>query len=259
MKRFSWMIGALFLSTLASQQARASDIDSARMMSIGAGIASPSKTTALVENPAGLSLNEKTRLLGVLASDNDNLNPLDYGGGIFFGNGSVGAAGQITRVGGAATDLDLGLGVLISQLDMSFGAAFEHDLSASGSGWSTNLGAIFNTKGKWRIGAEVRDAFNGPSGFGLGFATDLTQDVTFDVDGSTDKDFKGLHVKPTLAIDVHVFQIAFGYGIQVDKNSSSFINTGFALALAFKLSDAAYLQFYYNQIEKYYLGVTFRL
>jgi hypothetical protein len=143
---------------------------------------------------------------------------------------------------------------------MSFGAAVEHDLSnGGGGGWTTNLGAIFNTKGKWRIGVEVRDAFNGVSGLGAGVATNISPDATFDVDASTDKDFKGLRVKPTLAVDVHVFQVAFGYGIRVDQNNSSFINDGFAAALAFKLTDAAYLQFYYNQIAKYYLGVTFRL
>jgi hypothetical protein len=132
-------------------------------------------------------------------------------------------------------------------------------LSTSGAGWTTNVGAIFNTKGKWRIGAEVRDVTNGPGGYGAGIATNLSPDATFDTDASVDKNFNGLHVKPTLAVDVHVFQLAFGYGIQVDHNSTSFINEGFALGLGFKLTDAAYFEGYYNQIAKYYFGVSFRI
>ena len=85
------MLGALSITGLVCDIALASDIDSARMMSIASGVASPSKTTALVENPAGLSLNERTRILGIGASDNDSFNPFDYGGGAFFGNGQVGA------------------------------------------------------------------------------------------------------------------------------------------------------------------------
>jgi hypothetical protein len=251
---FCWITGALLLSTSVY-----ADGDSARMLSVGGGIASPSKTSALVENPAGLSLNETTRILGVLGSGDDSFSPVDYGGGAFFGNGSVGAAGEIERVGGATTDLDLGMGVLIPGIDMSFGAAVQHDLSGGGNGWTTNLGAILNTKGKWRIGAEVQNVFNGPGGYGAGFATDLSPDATFATDASVDQNFHGLHVKPALQVDVKVFQLVFGYGIEVDHNSTSFINTGFAAGLGFKLTQTAYFQGYYNQLDKYYFGVTFRL
>jgi hypothetical protein len=253
MKRFSWIVGALLLST----PALANEIDTARMLAIAGGIASPSKTSALLQNPAGLSLNEKTRLLGTLNSENDNFDPLNYGGGVFLGNGQVGGGAEVQRKNSSQTVLDLGVGFQVSE--MSFGAHINHDLSDSGGAWKTDLGAIFNTKGKWRVGATIFNAFDGIDGYAAGLATNLSTDATFAVDASTNKDLKGLVIKPAIEVDLKVVQFTYGYGIHVDKNASSFIPEGHALGLGFKLTDAAYLQAYYNQLAKYYLGVTFRL
>jgi hypothetical protein len=253
MKRFSWMAGVLVLST----SALASEVDTARALSLAGGIASPSRTSALLQNPAGLTLNERTRILGTLNSDNDNFDPLSYGGGVFLGNGTVGGGAEIQRIDSARTDLDLGVGFMVS--DISLGVHLNHDLSASGAGWRTDLGAIFNTKGKWRIGAEIFNAFDGVSGFGAGLATNLSSDVTFAVDASTNQDVKGLVVKPAIGVDLKVVQFTYGYGIHVDKNATSFIPEGHALGLGFKLSQSAYLTGYYNQLNKYWLGVTFDL
>jgi hypothetical protein len=137
------------LVLFSSVRANAEDIDTARMLSVGAGFASPSKTSALVENPAGLALNERTRILGVLGSDNDSFNPLNFGGGAFFGNGQVGAGAEIQRLDSAVTQLDLGIAADIPSVDLALGVHLGHPLDG-GSGWTTDIGAIFNERGRVR-------------------------------------------------------------------------------------------------------------
>jgi hypothetical protein len=245
------------LAFLLSSTAWASDIDSARIMSVGSGIASPSKTSALLENPAGLSINERTRIMGLVRSDDNSFNPLGFGGGIFAGNGQVGAAGDIERISDSSTMLNLGLGFEVPSTDFSLGVDLHHELQGGGGGWNVDLGAIFNEKGKWRIGAEVFDAFDG--GYGAGIATNLSPDVTFATDASVDKNFNGLTAKPGIGVDLHSFQLTYGYGWHIDKKSTSHIFEGHAAGLGIRLTDSAHLQGYYNQMAKYFIGLVFKI
>jgi hypothetical protein len=113
--------------------------------------------------------------------------------------------------------------------------------------------------GYGRIGAEIFDIFNGVSGFGAGLASNVSDYAILDLDASVDQNFKGLTLKPSLEVDLKIFQIAYGYGIWVDHASTSRIRVGNAVGLGFRITDGAYLQAYYNQIALYYLGVTFKI
>jgi hypothetical protein len=96
-------------------------------------------------------------------------------------------------------------------------------------------------------------------GYAGGVAAQLSQNATFAVDASVDHNGNGMTAKPALGIDVQTVQLVYGYGIAVDKNATSHILRGSAVGAGLKLSEAAHLQFYYNQLARYYLGLTLRL
>lgn len=92
------LLSSLCFSTLlVASQARASTYrpsyssisEEDHLISVGAGISSPSVTSAIGENPAGLTNNSTSKVLFEAASGNDQLNPIGFGGGFFTGNGSV--------------------------------------------------------------------------------------------------------------------------------------------------------------------------
>jgi hypothetical protein len=87
---FSFFISLAFLIPSTGWCLGMDDFEMAHTLSAGAGIASPSMTSALFENPAGLFTNQQTKFLGEAAWTNSNLNPLGLGGLFFLGNGFVG-------------------------------------------------------------------------------------------------------------------------------------------------------------------------
>ncbi|HUP56658.1 MAG TPA: hypothetical protein VM598_04340 [Bdellovibrionota bacterium] len=236
--------------------ALAADAGSSRTVSIGAGISSPSRTSALLENPAGLTLNEATRVQGALFSGNDSFDPLGFSGGIYFGNGSAGGAAEIARTGTDQTRLDLGLAAQISSL--ALGAHVRTDLG-DGGGWGADIGAIFNPKNKLRFGALLYGVTGGIDGFGAGIASSVSSEATFALDAATDGDGNGLTLKPTLGVDLNTVQLVFGYGLELEESGGSPIPEGVALGLGLRLSQSAHLVGYYNQLDRYYFGVIFKL
>ncbi len=239
---------------VAASPALAADAGSARTVSIGAGIASPSRTSALLENPAGLTLNEATRIQAAAFSGNDSFDPLGYSGGVFFGNGNAGAAAQIRRTGADATVLDLGIAASLSSF--AFGASASKDFDG---GWDSNIGAIFNPKNKVRFGALVYGVIGGPDGYGAGIASSISSDATIALDAAVNNDGEGLTLKPSLGVDFKTIQIVFGYGLEADDNGGSPIPEGFSLGLGFQITQSVHLVGYHNQLDEYYLGVIFKL
>src|SRR5690606_25865707 len=71
------------------------------LLSVGAGISSPSVTTAIGENPAGLVNNQRFKLLAAAYSENSDFDPLGYSGTVFTGTGSVGVGLGYAGVTGA--------------------------------------------------------------------------------------------------------------------------------------------------------------
>ena len=235
--------------------------ESMNLLSIGAGIASPSVTSALSENPAGLVSNETPKILGVISTENNSWDPLGYGGFFFTGNGAVGAGIGVQNYSGVAngSTLQFGVAAEITQLAMTIGASGSYALSNGiGDRFGADLGLQFNARGPFKVGLAAFNVNGGPDSYGAGFSYDANPNARIVLDASVNNNFDGLRLKPALGITVQKFQITYGYGIKVDNTVGSFIRDGSALGLGYEFGHAFQLQGYYNQIAKYYVAGMFR-
>lgn len=250
------------------------DFEIAHVLSIGAGISSPSVTSALVENPAGLVYNQQTKFLGETAATNASLNPIGLGGLFFLGNGFVGGglgvqtfSGQGNNAGNISI-FNFGIAAKATGLNVSIGATGSYVISQSGNATAyangttldSNIGMIFNPDGDVRFGVTAFDVLNGVDALGAGIAASASDWATFSLDGSMDaKSGNGKTIKPAMGIHLMDFQFTLGYGLGLDNLDTNWIRRGTAFGMGIQLGMEAHLQFYYNQLALYFVGLTIRL
>jgi hypothetical protein len=238
--------------------------DTARALSVGSGVAAPSATTALFENPAGLVYNDRIRIQANGASNNSSLDPLGLGGGAYLGNGWVGAGIQAVTATGRNTSLRYGAGAYIDALRLAVGIAGGSAIASStlrnppGTSHSVNAGAIFNPYGDISVGATAYGLDNNISAVSGGVSTNLSHGATLALDATTRSDFKGLVVKPGLSVWLSSFQLSYSYGYRVDKNAPAYTPLESTVGLGLAVSDFAHLQAYYNQYAKYAAALTLK-
>ena len=171
-----------------------SALEMGHLLSIGAGISSPSLNSALGENPAGLTYNEQTRLLLDGATTNSNSNSIGLGASL-LGDGNVGAGFGVETFNGQGdnagqiTLANIGVAAEIPSLNVSFGMTGTYTLrnnvqtigtgSSSGNGYENHafdadMGVIYNPKGDVRMGATLFQIFDGVDALGVGVAATRT-------------------------------------------------------------------------------------
>lgn len=256
----------LALALLAPLPAHAAaGAEDAHLLSVGAGIASPSMTSALGENPAGLVFNHRFRFLAQAATENDDFSPIGVGGGLFAGNGSVGAGLTLLGFESGSMVLGWGLAAEIPGLDLSWGFTGSHVIAgsgqavAAGSSFGLDTGILLNGKGKSRFGFTLFDVLDNIDAIGAGWAYDLSSAATFALDGAYGTGAKTIAIKPSLGIRLPGFHIASGYGFGVSGDGGNRIRDGVSLAVGIPFGKNFAIQAYYNQIARYYAGLTIAL
>lgn len=249
------------------------DFEMGHVLSVGAGVSSPSVTSALGENPAGLMYNQQTKFLGEAALTNHSLNNLGMGGLFYLGNGFVGGGlgietfnGQGNNAG-SLTLLNFGVGALIEGLNLSFGASGTYTVSqngatngtGSGSIWTGNIGLLYNPNGPFRVGATAFHLASTDRAIGLGLAADASTWATFALDGTMNMNGTGPIIKPAMGIHLKDFQCTLGYGLPLDSTATNWIRQGGSLGVGVRLSMNFHLQAYYNHLALYYFGLTIRI
>lgn len=243
------------------------------LLSVGGGIASPSVTSALGENPAGLMYNTRTKVQAATATGSESLNPVGFGGLLFGGNGFVGGGiglqgfNNQTEGGGQILLLNWGLAAEFTSLNMAFGFTGTRTLhrsgvvmgTGSGTTWCVDTGVIINPHGSSRYGLTLFQILDSVDAIGAGWAIDASSWSTFALDGTYSPDSKSAVVKPGLSLQFDGFQMSSGYGFRAVGDSGSWIRQGLSLGVGFNLGDHMFAQMYYNHIALYYGGITFRL
>jgi hypothetical protein len=258
-----FLMAVVLFQTLPTQALAMTGGETEHLLSVGAGIASPSITSAIGENPAGLVNNQRLKLLAsAYSAGNDSFDPLGYGATLFTGTGSVGLGlGYQGRTGDGTTgSLVYGLAGEISALKMALGVAGSFALEDQGGGGRVGLdvGALFNSKGDLTFGVTAFGVEGGPDAYGAGIAYAMRSGARLALDAGVNNDLEGLRIKPGLLVSVDKIQLAFGYGLKVTDGGGSHIGDGLSLGLGFELGQNFHFQAYYNQLAKYFLGLTFR-
>jgi hypothetical protein len=253
-RAFLLLLAASLAAPLAAQ-ARGSD---GHELSIAGGIASPSLTTGIEgENPAGLVYVPHTLLQGSVSTGNDSWDPLTLGAGLYLGNGNVGGALGLTRSTTDNADFvaHVGLAAEISALNAALGVSAAHVLDSNG-GWGVDAGLITKPDSDFRVGVTAFGVNDGVDAVAAGFATGVGSGATFALDGGWNPDSDAVVVKPGLGIQVSSIQLAVGYGFEVtDKKGGAHIPTDFSVGLGFKAAGLSF-ETYYNQLARWYIGVS---
>jgi hypothetical protein len=242
------IVAACAAVLVSSPGAHAFRRSGAQLLSVGGGIAAPSGTTALEENPAGLAGQLRPRILAHSSSPHDALDERSYGTDFLTGNRSVGVGIGAHRRSDAKLDVAWGLAATL-------GSSTSLGISGVGTG-GLNAGLILGARGGSRIGLAAFGLTGGVDALGAGWATELGSSATFAVDGSYSPDSKGSVVKPALGVRVSSLQLAVGYGIRVSEDGGAGIARGLSLGLGIPLGRNFALEGYYNQLARYYAGLS---
>ncbi len=247
------------LSLFFSQESFSAEMG--RVLPNGFGIASPSVTTLLhgYENPAGhANLSSlKLQLLGY--SSENNYNPVEYSGGLFFGNGSLGAGvAGVGSAGTGVTDSDTdylwGLGGNFSSIGFAIG--INGNTSAGpNSETHTKWGFLFGGRSSFTFGVIVDSDDQGTYDIGGGFSFDLAPNVNFSLDALHYRSDTKVSYAGGLHIAGNVGELLLGYKI-VDKDNEA--ETHFYSGVALTYWRSLSIEFLYNYLSKYCLGLTFK-
>jgi hypothetical protein len=266
--------GNLFAYESDRYNRRTSEDD--RYLSVAGGISTPSVTSALGQNPAGLVYNNQPKVFLDVASGNDKFNPIGYGGGFFTGNGSVGGGialqgfnSQYDNSAGNLLLLNWGLAAEFTDLNLAWGFTGTYTLANTGVGqgtgsggtgsghaWGLDTGVIFNPHGSTRVGLTAFQVIGGVDAWGAGISYDPSPWATFTVDGIYAVNSKTTILKPALSIHVSGFALTSAYGHRFDGSGWGWMSEGLSLGVGFPLGYKWAIQGYYNQISKYFVGLT---
>jgi hypothetical protein len=257
-KNQGWIL-LIFIGLLGAGSVFAGEKDD-HVLTVAGGVASPSKTTALEENPAGLTYNTSPELLGFVSSESNNFNPLEYGLNYFTGNGMVGGALGLKRSSADSTSINFGLAADLLSKNFSLGFAGSYTFGSGGhsSGWNGNLGAILFPQADLRFGVTAYHVIGGVNTLGFGVAYDANSSATLALDAAYGTSTQGLTLKPGAMIRLSDLQLSAGYGI-VASNGGAYFTEGFSAGLGFNISRSAHLEAYYSQIQKFFFGVSFHI
>lgn len=226
---------------------------SAHLISLGAGIAQPSDTSALLENPAGFTYNNGVKLLLTGTAEDTNTLPESVGAGLFLGNGTVAGALKYDWHDRVGSVLTAGIGVEIQAIRSSLGLACGASLGSSVSVSCSQFGLLYEGLGKARLGAKVNTT--GTTAVGAGVAVDATNDIAIAVDGAFNTSGGGFGIKPGVLLKLAPAQLALGYGF-VDSGGTNMIRSGFSVGFGLEADKSISIQAYYQQLAQYFLGVA---
>ncbi|HEX4924646.1 MAG TPA: hypothetical protein VFV50_11190 [Bdellovibrionales bacterium] len=241
-------------------------------LSIAGGIAHPSDSLALSQNPAGLIYGKSTRVHLSLEQGRDQ-GPVGLGGGMIAGTETVGGAvflrdyntepGSVSRI----YLFNLGMGVTVSPLNLAFGIAASKtlgkrdplDSTNSCTNWCVDAGVIYNPAGAFRVAANLTQLSDSNYLLGGGVAYDATQELVLVADAQTDTQKNTMVLKPGIGIFIQGIQVTGSYGFRAWGSREAGLRQGWGAGLSASFIQNMLIEFYTNQFTHYYLGATLGL
>ncbi|MGZ3689034.1 MAG: hypothetical protein ACXVBW_12085 [Bdellovibrionota bacterium] len=239
---------------------------------MGGGISSPSDTSSIVENPAGLTYNQDFAIEAQAMTNSWGILPIGAGGHLFLGNSYVGGAVGFSTFngsgaqGGSVGNIDVGVAGFIPQAYLSIGVsasflAWNYG-NAAPSGfagqWGMNIGVMGNPQGNIRGGLVAYQVFDGVDAIGAGVAWDPTEWFTVLLDATEGLKAGGTMLAPSIGLNLYNFQLNVGYNWAVVPGYSP-LNSGLNAGLGFTIGQNFHMDMFYNHLALIYLGATVKL
>lgn len=228
-------------------------------LSVSAGFASPSSSTAIFQNPAGLLWNYRTSVDLAASSSSSSFQSPTLAGGIFSGNGSLGG-GLLLKHSTATSGTNLidgGFAINLGPSAFGLGAT----INPSTSTLSLNAGALIASSNSFRLGATVNSLTSSDREFGIGLSYDNTSSLALVTDATLNSSFGSLCLMPGILFrgSSASFTVAYGFSANSSNASTREISDGFTAGLAYQFASEMHLSSYYKQINEFYVELSIGL
>lgn len=207
-------------------------------------------------NAAGLSYNGTTKLALGAESTLPALSNYSLTGGLYGGNGSLGAGALFTyplASGSTSTGL-AGMGLFVRGLNTSIGANVEFSVTPSFNYTGVTPGLIINPYGRFRVGASFNSTFN-QLGFGLAGVLGTHWVVAADVSTATTT-FTNFAITPGIKYGTR-FQLSAAYGFNYSRVTGMGAGSP-TFGLGAALGQSAYLTAYLSDLTAASVVLAFK-
>ena len=238
------------------------DFETPHALSVAAGVASPSVTTAITENPAGLAYNQQFKIMAEGTTNTYVFDTIGMGGTLYAGNGFVGGGLGLSTFSNTATApftqgiLNAGIGMQITAINLAFGTSFHYAIwntTGANTYWGTNAtwgitaGILGRPNGPLRVGVSAYQIGTGAEFVGLGVTFEPSDWANITVDANQYIRGPGTVLKPGLAIHFYNFQMGLGYGIPLLVGGMG-TSTGPEISIGGRFGQNFRAEAYYNQL-----------
>jgi hypothetical protein len=256
----------------ASYQNASGDEALRHNLSIAGGIAHPSESLAISQNPAGLIYPAKLKTHFSMEQGRDQ-GPVGFGGGLLLGTETVGGGIYLRDYNTDPASVskiylfDVGLGVLFEPLNAAIGIGASKTLGRrdpmtdlnSCSNWCIDAGILFNPRGPTRIATNVIQISDSNYLLGGGVARDVSEQLSFVLDAQVDTQKATMVFKPGLGIFIDGIQLTGSYGFRAWGSQEAGIRQGWSAGVSTNVLKDVIIEVYLNQFTYYYFGVTLNL
>ncbi len=244
------------LLLLCSNLAIAAERNDFHALSGAAGIAEPSFSTAVFQNPAGIKNTPSFQLNGQGGWDSSFNNPV-YRGGFLYGSERYGVAAGISHspTGNTSTSAFVGLAAEIAPLKTTLGLAGYTGISPSG-GSTLNIGVLINPQESFQLGFTAMGINSGINEWGGGIRIRIERSFSLIADVATDSRFSRFNFQPGLMIASESAGLTLSYGT---SPGSLQIRNGFTAGASIQIVKTVTWEAYYNQVSQIFTSISIKL
>ena len=221
------------------------------VLSIAGGIAGPTYSTAVLQNPAGIVNTPGVAVIGQTSLDSSGSQAV-YSGGLSYGDKLLGVTAGARMPSNSSDGTSMYYGIALGGAhSLSMGLSGISQLKSGGTS-QYNFG-VSSELDPFTFGLTVHNLGGDSPEMGAGIRFDFEKLVSLVVDASYSPSLSHSQIQPGFAIgDGSVnFTLSYGFG-----SGSTQLSSGVAGGVSLKV-DSLTLQAYYNQLSTTFISASF--
>lgn len=239
--------------------------DVGHLVTSGSGQTDASPDDVLIsngQNPAALIYQTSSQFFLLGASEDDQFDPLAFGGGILYGDKGMMAVGVGVETNTSKdhpfrADGEFAIGL---KDIAAVGLGVEYDFDQKD--FDGRIGLIFLPKGEFHLGVSAYSLAGGVNALGAGLSYEASKTLTLTLDGTSDQKFKSRVLSPSIKVNYQILSIMGGYAWALDDKELNFAQVTHAdeifLGFGFEFERTGFFKFYYqHQDAQYFFAAGF--
>ena len=191
--------------------------------------------------------------------DDDDFEPLNYGGFLSTGNGRFSFGAGVRNISDNIT-IHGATAIALGKDKASIGLSIQYDSSSPSSALNMNAGLMWKLSKKVNLGVAALSLLNGQISLGAGLSFESSKTSRFVVDTAFFDDFSGLVIAPGIQFGTRKMAVSLGVGLDFDDTvaGSSAIATGMNIGFDFSMGSSSTFGITIRQINQVEMNLSFR-